>query len=89
METKQELDLDALLDGFNEVTSQQASQLIFTREVRGKWLLTIPEEYVMADGAHGKGATPIESCNQVMADLRGQIRERIKQLQELEQRLAS
>lgn len=81
--------LERLLSTYNEVTKNVAHQLVFTRESNKKWLVTIPKEDVIVDGEHGKGATSLDACEQIMGGLREKIRERIRELQELEKKLVS
>jgi len=88
---QQTMDLDYLnqvLDIYGEVKKLPVDQILFTRENDGKWLMSIVEgTHIVAEGVLGKGLTPTESCNKILNDVKSELREHIKRLQELEARL--
>jgi len=85
------LDLDATLDAFNSVTGNNAQQIIFVRvqeETFEGWRVVIPRSPVeLVSDTSGDGADPSSAVQSMMASVKSKLRDRIKELQELEAKL--
>jgi len=86
--TRMPLDyLEKVLELYAHVHKLPADQILFTKEADGRWLMTIPNDTVLATGDHGKGRQPEDACRELFQSLRGVIRQRIEELQALEAQL--
>lgn len=88
-------DLEVVLELYSDVReldmkyAQPATQLLFTKEEDGRWLVTVPTEYLISEGEFGKGRSPGDACRSLFRSLKEVIQAQIQKLQELDARLSA